>query len=156
LISYFFFLSKKNRTNLAALLAIAFFGASVAWSTLFSGTRGNLEIIAWSASAFIVGCAAAASASLLVETDESFMTKYIQVRWTVRILTLVSAAHVLAGLILVSTAIAVLDPNASEPFAGSRYVMKAAGWYAVGMAMSLVITMIMVRRRYTQRTWFRR
>jgi hypothetical protein len=31
--------------NLAALLAIAFFGASVSWSTLFSGTRGNLGII---------------------------------------------------------------------------------------------------------------
>lgn len=146
----------SHRTNLAALLAIAFFGASVAWSTLFSGTRGNLEIISWAASVFIVGCAAAASASLLVETDESFMTKYIQVRWTVRILTIVSAAHVLAGLILVSAAIAVLDPSASEPSPGPRYVMKAAGWYAVGMAMAMVITMIMVRRRYTQRTWFRR
>jgi hypothetical protein len=139
------------------LLAIAFFGASVAWSTLFSGTRGNLEIISWAASVFIVGCTAAASASLLVETDESFMAKYIQVRWTVRILTLISAAHVLAGVILVSSAIAVLDPNVSAPaFSGSRYVMKAAGWYAVGMAMTLVISMMTVRRRYTQRTWFRR
>ena len=84
------------------------------------------------------------------------MTKYIQVRWTVRVLTLVSAAHVLAGVILVSSAIAVLDPNASTPFSGSRRVMKAAGWYAVGMSLSLVITMMTVRRRYTQRTWFRR
>lgn len=84
------------------------------------------------------------------------MTKYIQVRWTVRVLTLVSAAHVLAGLILVSTAIAVLDPKASAPSSGSRNVMKAAGWYAVGMAMTSVITMMTVRRRYTQRTWFRR
>ena len=112
--------------------------------------------MSWAASVFIVGCTAAASASLLVETDESFMTKYIQVRWTVRVLTLVSAAHVLAGVILVSSAIAVLDPNASTPFSGSRRVMKAAGWYAVGMSLSLVITMMTVRRRYTQRTWFRR
>ena len=80
----------------------------------------------------------------------------MQVRWTVRILTLVSATHVLSGVILVSTAIAVLDPNAPGPFSGSRQVMMAAGWYAVGMAMTLVITMFAVRRRYTQRTWFRR
>jgi len=88
------------------------------------------------------------------------MTKYIQVRWTVRVLTLVSAIHVLAGVVLVSTTIAVLDPNESAPSSGkegvSRYALKAAGWYAVGMAMSSVITMITVRRRYAQRTWFRR
>ena len=31
-----------------------------------------------------------------------------------------------------SDLIAVLDPNASAPSPGSRYVMRAAGWYAVG------------------------
>ena len=95
-----------------------------------------------------------------METDESFMTKYIQVRWTVRVLTLVSAIHVLAGVILVSTAIAVLDPNASVPLSGkqeaSKHAVKAAGCYAAGMAMASVVTMMTVRRRYTQRTWFRR
>ena len=152
-----FFLQK--RYNLAALLAIAFFGASVAWSALFSGTRGNLVIISWAASVFIVGCTAAASANLLVETDESFMARHMQVRWTVRILTVVSALHVFAGVMLVSTAIALLDPHASAPFSGkgevSRYAVKAAGGYAAGMVIASVITMITVRRRYTQRTWFR-
>ena len=88
------------------------------------------------------------------------MTKYIQVRWTVRVLTLVSAIHVLAGVILVSTAIAVLDPNASVPLSGkqeaSKHAVKAAGCYAAGMVMASVVTMMTVRRRYTQRTWFRR
>lgn len=116
-------------------------------------------IISWAASVFIVGCTAAASASLLVETDESIMTKYMRVRWTVRVLTLVSAAHVFAGVILVSIAIAVLDPNASAPLSGKRRAssdgVKAAGCYAVGMAVVVVITMITVRRRYTQRTWFK-
>lgn len=112
-------------------------------------------IISWAASVFIVGCTAAASASLLMETDESFLARHMQVRWTVRILTLVSASHVFAGVMLVGTAIVVLDPNASAKQEVSRNAVKAAGGYAVGMAIVSVITMIMVRRRYTQRTWFR-
>ena len=112
-------------------------------------------IISWAASMFIVGCTSAASASLLMETDESFLARHIQVRWTVRILTFVSASHVFVGVMLVGTAIAVLDPNASAKPQVSRHAVNAAGGYAVGMTIVSVITMITVRRRYTQRTWFR-
>jgi nitrate reductase gamma subunit len=115
-------------------------------------------VISWAASVFIVGCTAAASASLLVETDESIMAKYLQVRWTVRVLTLVSAIHVFIGVMLMGAAIGMLDPNASAPFSGkqevSRHAVKVAGGYAVGMAIVSVITMITVRRRHTYRTWF--
>jgi hypothetical protein len=53
---------------------------------------------------------------------------------------------VLASVIFVSSAVAVLDPNASAQFSSSWYIMKDAGFYAVGMA-----TITMRRRHgYTQ------
>ncbi|KAK7037776.1 hypothetical protein VNI00_010737 [Paramarasmius palmivorus] len=107
--------ASQHKANLTSLLAMSFFGASISWSTVFSGTRGDLIVISWSASVFIVGTACAASGMILVETDENIMTRFIQVRWAVRALMFVSVLHVFAGLGLISVALILLDPNAQEP-----------------------------------------
>ncbi|KAJ7792588.1 hypothetical protein B0H13DRAFT_1935689 [Mycena leptocephala] len=100
-----------SRKNLTALLGIAFFGVSITWSTIFSGTRGNLVLISWAACFFIVAAVGAAGASILGMQDENIVAMYPPVRWTVRILSLLAMVHVPAGMFLVAIAILVLDPG---------------------------------------------
>ncbi|KAI3615987.1 hypothetical protein WG66_010276 [Moniliophthora roreri] len=151
----------QYKANLTSLLAISFFGASISWSVVFSGTRGDLIIISWSASVFIVGTICAASGSILVETDDNIMNRFVHVRWVVRVLTILSMLHVFAGLTLISIALLLFDPNASQPqsevTADGAFSLRAsiaAGAYAVSMNSLVAIFALLVRRRYSRRTWF--
>ncbi|KAJ7200765.1 hypothetical protein GGX14DRAFT_466091, partial [Mycena pura] len=74
--------NKHARKNLTVLLAIAFFGASITWSTVFSGARGDLGIISWSAGLFIVGAVGAGAASMLVAPEQDIVAKHPAARWT--------------------------------------------------------------------------
>ncbi|KAF7352270.1 hypothetical protein MVEN_01190700 [Mycena venus] len=148
--------SNSHRNNLTALIGIAFFGASITWSTVFSGTRGDLVLISWSACLFIVGAVGAAAASMLLLPDEDLVAKYPPVRWTVRILSLLSMVHVLAGMFLVTLAILLLDPSQEslQARAGRRGV-QSAGVYAIAVSMGFVGVSGAMWRRHTIRTWFR-
>ncbi|KAJ6532364.1 hypothetical protein B0H19DRAFT_1383842 [Mycena capillaripes] len=148
--------SSSHLKNLTALLGIAFFGASITWSTIFSGTRGDLALISWSACLFIVGAVGAGSASMLVLPEEDIVAKHLEVRWTVRILSLLAMAHVLAGMFLVALAILVLDPAQESPRArAGRAGMQSAGGYAIAVSAVFVGVCGLVWRRYTIQTWFR-
>ncbi|KAJ7800405.1 hypothetical protein B0H13DRAFT_2499949 [Mycena leptocephala] len=141
--------------NLTALLGIAFFGASITWSTIFSGTRGNLVLISWAACFFIVAAVGAAGASVLVMQDENLVATYLTVRWTVRILSLLAMVHVLAGMFLVAIAILVLDPGKVDiDDRGGRRGTESAGAYAISLSMVSFIVVGAVWRRYTRHTWF--
>jgi hypothetical protein len=143
------------RKNLTALLGIAFFGASITWSTIFSGTRGNLVLISWAACFFIVAAVGAAGASVLVMQDENLVATYLTVRWTVRILSLLAMVHVLAGMFLVAIAILVLDPGKVDiDDRGGRRGTESAGAYAISLSMVSFIVVGAVWRRYTRHTWF--
>ncbi|KAJ7666344.1 hypothetical protein B0H17DRAFT_1089990 [Mycena rosella] len=123
--------ANSHMKNLTALLGIAFFGASITWSTIFSGTRGNLVLISWAACLFIVGAVAAAAASMLVISDEDIVAVYPPVRWTVRILSILAMIHVLAGIFLVAIATLVLDPQNED--------LNSAGGYAISVSTMFVI-----------------
>ncbi|KAJ7827622.1 hypothetical protein B0H14DRAFT_2813848, partial [Mycena olivaceomarginata] len=147
--------SNSHRKNLTALIGIAFFGASITWSTVFSGARGDLVLISWSACLFIVGAVGAAAASMLVLPDEDIVAKHIEVRWTVRILSLLSMVHVLAGMFLVALAILVLDPAQESLQAPTgRAGMRSAGAYAIAASVLSVVVSGAMWRRYTIQTWF--
>ncbi|KAK7468274.1 hypothetical protein VKT23_002784 [Stygiomarasmius scandens] len=66
----------SHKTSVTALLTMGFFGASIAWSTVFSGTRGNIALLAWAACTFIVATVCAASASLLITSEEQIIEKH--------------------------------------------------------------------------------
>ncbi|KAJ7611177.1 hypothetical protein FB45DRAFT_941218 [Roridomyces roridus] len=148
--------SQSHQQNLTTLIAVAFFGASITWSIIFSGTRGNLLVITWSASLFIVSTVAAFAATLLVLPEEDLVAKHQTVRWAVRILSLISMVHVLAGMLFLALSIFLLDPNHGAQFEGSmsRVWFQVAGGYAMGMGGVTLMVAGLVWRRYTVRTWF--
>ncbi|KAJ7183221.1 hypothetical protein C8R46DRAFT_1186364 [Mycena filopes] len=143
----------SHMKNLTALLGISFFGASITWSTIFSGTRGNLGLISWAACLFIVGAISAAGASMLVLPDEDIVAMYPPVRWTVRVFSLVAMVHVLGGMFLIAIAILALDYE--DALRGGRGGTQSAGAYAIAASTTLVLVSGGVWRRYTRRTWFR-
>ncbi|KAJ7690842.1 hypothetical protein B0H17DRAFT_1064033, partial [Mycena rosella] len=122
--------ANSHMKNLTALLGIAFFGASITWSTIFSGTRGNLVLISWAACLFIVGAVAAVAASMLVISDEDIVAAYPPVRWTLRILPLLNED---------------LDVRGGG---------GGGGGYAISVSTVFFIVAGTVWRHYTRRTWF--
>ncbi|KAJ7473815.1 hypothetical protein B0H11DRAFT_2195488 [Mycena galericulata] len=145
--------ANSHMKNLTALLGIAFFGASITWSTIFSGTRGNVVLISWAACLFIVGAVGAAGASILVMPDEDIVAKHLTVRWTVRIPSLLAMIHVLAGMFLVAIAILVLDPaNGNLDLRGGQRGTQSAGGYAISVSAVFLIVVGIVWRWYTQHT----
>lgn len=78
----------------------------------------------------------------------------------VRLLLLCSVVHVFVGVMLVSIAILVLDPNASSPSPGTEGHAfsvrgeRVAGLYSIVLCGSVVIIAFVIRGRYSRRTWF--
>ncbi|KAG9077814.1 hypothetical protein FS749_010241 [Ceratobasidium sp. UAMH 11750] len=142
----------SHRSNLVSLSAISFFGAGMAWATVFSGTRGDLVLISWAACCFIIGAVGAASATSLLDTDGELLSRYTPVRWTVRLLAVWSTLHVFAGVMLVSAAILVLDPNAGQPGPGIKgggdFVVRngrVAGGYSLVVCAVVVLVALVIR-----------
>ncbi|THU84965.1 hypothetical protein K435DRAFT_970941 [Dendrothele bispora CBS 962.96] len=147
----------SHKSSVTALLTIGFFGASIAWSTVFSGTRGNISLLAWAACTFIVATVCAAAASLLIASEEQIIQKHSHARWAVRILSRLASLHIFAGLILLSVAILVLDPNQGDISVDSKHgigVMRAAGIYALTFSAMTLLVSFTIWRRYTHRQWY--
>ncbi|KAJ8501869.1 hypothetical protein ONZ45_g11992 [Pleurotus djamor] len=154
--------STSHRVNLLTLSGVSFFGAGMAWSTVFSGTRGDLVLISWAACCFIISAVISAAVTSLLDTDGNLLERFLVVRWAVRLLGIFSAIHAFVGVSLVSAAILVLDPNSSEAEAGfhgeaggfSVVAGRAAGAYSLIVCSVGVLLVVLVRRRYSRKTWF--
>ena len=127
---------------------------------MFSGTRGDLVLISWAASCFIVATASAACGTSLLNADGTLVERFLPVRWTVRLLSLCATMHVFAGIMLISAAILILDPNTGTPqngISGNGFNVVAervAGGYSLVVCGVVAISAFAVRRRYSRRTWF--
>ncbi|ELU39340.1 hypothetical protein AG1IA_06630 [Rhizoctonia solani AG-1 IA] len=146
--------------TLLSLSAISFFGAGMAWATVFSGTRGDLVLISWAASCFIVATATAACGTSLLDADGTLVERFMAVRWTVRVLSLCATIHVFVGIMLVSAAILILDPNMDSPAGGTNghrfnvVAERVAGGCSLVICGIAVLLTFIVQRRYRRRTWF--
>lgn len=86
------------------------------------------------------------------------MDRDIVARRFVRGFAVCSAIFILAGVIMLSIAMAMVDPdynNASNglPTAGRRRGMQAAGWFTVAMVLIEVAIAIGVRIKYATTTY---
>ncbi|CAE6410213.1 unnamed protein product [Rhizoctonia solani] len=133
----------SHRATLLSLSAVSFFGAGMAWATVFS-----------------VGTVSAACGTSLLDADGTLVERFLPVRWAVRLLSLCATMNAFAGIMLVSAAILTLDPNAETPLGGigsSKFNVAAervAGAYSLVVCGIVALSAFVVRRRYTRRTWF--
>ncbi|EGN96849.1 hypothetical protein SERLA73DRAFT_185048 [Serpula lacrymans var. lacrymans S7.3] len=54
----------------AGLMGISLFGASLAWSALFSGSRGDLVLFSWAAAAFVSAGVSASGMCMILKSEE--------------------------------------------------------------------------------------
>jgi len=145
------------RTNFTTLGAVAFFGASVAWSNVFAGQRGDLVLIAWAAATFVSAAVAAGGMGIIVDSEGINMDRDIVARRFVRAFAICSAIFILAGITMLSIAMAMVDPdyNTSNglPTANRRRGMQAAGWFTLAMVLIEVAMAIGVRIKYATTTY---
>lgn len=132
----------------------------MAWSNVFAGERGaNIALIAWAAAIFISAAVAAGGMGIIVDSEGINMDRDIVARRFVRAFAICSAIFILAGIILLSIAMATMDPdfnsNASHglPTANERRAMRAAGWFTVAMVLIEVAIAMGVRIKYATTTY---
>lgn len=135
--------------------AVAFFGASIAWSSVFSATRGNLLLLVWSATLFILAAVAAASSGLIASSDQIDLERDMGARRVLRVLALFSAALVLAGIWLLSFAAVGLEDIGDGGSDRGRKVTWAAAAVTVGGSCALIGCAVVVRVCYSRndRVW---
>lgn len=130
-------------------------GASIAWSSVFSATRGNLLLLVWSATLFILAAVAAASSGLIASSDQIDLERDMGARRVLRVLALFSAALVLAGIWLLSFAAVGLEDIGDGGSDRGRKVTWAAAAVTVGGSCGLIGCAVVVRVCYSRndRVW---
>jgi len=125
---------------------------------VFTGSRGNLVIIAWSTTAFVSAAVAAGGMGIIVDSEGINIDRDIAARRFVRGFAISSAILTLAGILLLSIAMAGLDPAygdvSSRPSTrNERAGMRAAGWFTVAMVVGEIAVAVGVRIKYATTTY---
>ncbi|EIN07009.1 hypothetical protein PUNSTDRAFT_121248 [Punctularia strigosozonata HHB-11173 SS5] len=142
-------------TNFTTLGAVAFFGASISWSAVFSGQRGDLVLIAWSAAVFVAASVAAGGMGIIVGSEGINIDRDMGARRFVRGFAVCSALMLLTGIVLLSLAMAGIQPTYAlpnddgQPSAARRRVMSAAGWFTIGAVGVETLLAVCVRVMYS-------
>jgi len=146
------------KTTFAMLAAIAFLGASLSWTALFTGARGDLVILAWASAAFIAGSIAAGSMGIIVDSDNINLDRDMGVRRALRCFAITSALMTFVGIILLGVATAGVEPTytAVADFGDTtsrQQGMQAAGWFVGAVVVLEVILALVVRVTYHTGSW---
>ena len=130
-------------------------GASLAWSAVFSGARGDLVILAWASSAFITGSVAAGSMGIIVESDKIDFDRDMGARRAIRAFAITAAIMTFVGIVLLGIATAGVDPSYTDigDITSRRRGMQAAGWSIVVVVVIEVVLALTVRIMYHSGPW---
>lgn len=168
------------KTTFQTLGTVGFFGASVAWGSVFTASLGNISllrcvrhilpfdvsaynfspiIISWAAAAFAVGSKSAAAMSIVVGSDTIDIDRDMGARRVVRTFAITGAIHIFAGVILLSVAVMLLDPAAPSggshtSIHGSRGAQIGAGVFSI-VVSTVVILIALFTRFYYVPEWYK-
>jgi len=130
-------------------------GASLAWSAVFTGARGNLVLLAWASSTFIASSVAAGSMGIILESDKIDFDRDMGVQRAIRAFAITAAVMKFVGIILLGIATAGVNPSSTGVgnMAGSQRGMQAAGWSIVVVVVIEVLVALTVRIMYHSGPW---
>ncbi|KAH8822283.1 hypothetical protein DL96DRAFT_1620626 [Flagelloscypha sp. PMI_526] len=146
------------KATLSVLAAVGFLGASITWSAVFTGTRGDIVLLAWASTCFICGSAAAGSMGILVDSDTIDFDRDMVPRRVARMYSIFSATFILAGILLTSLTMAWLGDVEQEEMGGyetktRQAALRGSGYGVIGVVFLEVMFAIFVRMRYSHRVW---
>ncbi|KAI0030283.1 hypothetical protein K488DRAFT_87919 [Vararia minispora EC-137] len=133
----------------ATLGAISFFGASTAWTSVFSANHGDAVLLCWSASLFAISVVSAGSAGAIASSDQIDFERDTVPRRTFGMFAVLSAVLVLGGMFLMSAAAFNLDPIPDAFDARQKRLFRAAGAVSIGVSLALVFVAVGVRVAYS-------
>jgi len=141
------------KARFATLGAISFFGASVSWGAVFSGTRGNMALLAWSAALFVVATVSAGGMGIVIEGSLINMERDKAARRIVRAFAIISAAMIFGGITLMSIAMIDLRPRDDSVAWAGRHWITAAGIFPIVTSVVLIMISVGVRIKYAKVAW---
>ncbi|KZP01236.1 hypothetical protein CALVIDRAFT_127768 [Calocera viscosa TUFC12733] len=144
------------KTNIATLAAISFFGASVSWSAVFSGTRGDVVLLAWASTLFVCASVAAGATAIILGADAIDLDRDMKARRTLRTYVIISAIFTFGGITLLAITMCLIDPdadgpgNAPGPTSSSRLrSMQASGIFAIAVSSVEIAIALLLRSAFT-------
>jgi hypothetical protein len=125
---------------------------------VFTGTRGDLVVLAWASASFIAGSIAAGSMGIIVDSDKIDFDRDMGARRALRAFAITSAFMTFVGVILLGIATAGVQPTYADvtdygDTASRRRGMQAAGWFIVVVVVVEVFLALAVRIMYHTGPW---
>ncbi|KZT61500.1 hypothetical protein CALCODRAFT_491009 [Calocera cornea HHB12733] len=144
------------KTNIATLAAISFFGASVAWSAVFSGTRGDVVVLAWASALFVCASVAAGATTIILGAEAIDLDRDIHARRTLRIYIITSAVFAFGGIALLAITMSLIDPDAgvsngssSSTSPSRKSSMQASGIFTIATSAVEIAVALVLRSAFT-------
>lgn len=132
--------------TISLVLAYLVAGASVSLSAVFSGTRGSLLLLSWSAACFVTASIATAGIGIILASGIE-LDRRKTLRRILRAYTVLSALLILSGVSLASVAMSELN-NTIDITEGSSRAQKASGYFTISLSFMFIVSACVVRFKY--------
>ncbi|KAF8503140.1 hypothetical protein JB92DRAFT_3208672 [Gautieria morchelliformis] len=126
------------------------FGAGITYTTLFSASRGRLDLISWAFTCFLIVVIDCTALQLFALPYHSQLTRIIRAEYPGSVgnrlliyMTLVGVPLV-AGFIFLGISVATLNDQAPGPVPGSRMAIQASGYLPLAILGYFAISIVIV------------
>lgn len=127
--------AEYTATNVAGVVGA--FGAGITYTTLFSASRGRLDLISWAFTCFLIVVIDSSALQMFALPRHGQLARIFRsdyhgsVGGRMVVFTLLVGAPLVAGFILLGVSVATLDRH--SPVTGSRTAIKASGYLPVAI-----------------------
>lgn len=136
----------SHKANSTALAAVSIFGATVAWSCVFTAARGSLHCFSWASTAFVSAAVAASGLNIVLDSDDLDFDRDMVARRVVRALNALTGLGVFIGIVLMSLALMTTEPiDDSSRSQSEAWAIWSAGLFTI-IATSVLSTAILFIR----------
>jgi hypothetical protein len=130
-------------------------GASAAFSAIFSGARGDIVVLSWSAALFVLATIAAGGMGIIV--DSGIHLDDITARRFVRAFAMSSALCAFAGILNLTMAVLEISDASGGSFVldsrSRRLSVLASCYFTISVAVVLIVVAVFVRFRHGKSSW---
>ncbi|KAF8474552.1 hypothetical protein JB92DRAFT_3134693 [Gautieria morchelliformis] len=143
--------AESTATSTAGIVGA--FGAGITYTTLFSASRGRLDLISWAFMCFLIVVIDCTALQLFALPYHDQLTGIIRVEYRgsrgsvgnrlLVYMTLV-AVPLVVGFIFLGISVATVSNQAPEPVSGSRMAIQVSGYLPVAILGYFVISIVVV------------
>ncbi|KAF8579660.1 hypothetical protein K439DRAFT_1663150 [Ramaria rubella] len=141
-------LAESTATSVAGVVGA--FGAGITYTTIFSASRGRIDLISWAFTCFLIVVVDCAALQVFALPRHGQIARIIRMEYIgsaenrLLIYMVLIGVPMIIGFLLLGVTVAVMDADAAQAVSGSTTAIRAAGYLPVAILGYFVILMVLV------------